>query len=99
MGGKTDKEESGRSKKRRGDLESDDQGREGGRRRGRGFFSCGASLDWLRLACVWVAAEVGQEIRGGHQVLPQCPQVGQRECADTKRPVAAADTDEGRGGI
>jgi hypothetical protein len=39
--------------------------------------------------------EVGQAVRGGHQVLQERPQVGQGQHSDPQGPLASADSDEG----
>jgi len=52
-----------------------------------------------RLARVRPPAALRQEVRRGHQVLPQRSEVGQGQPADPPRPVAAADPDAGPGGL
>jgi len=62
---------------------------------------CVCSLTALcpRLARLRLTAALGQEVRRGHQVLPQRSEVGQGQPADPQRPVPAADPDERLGGL
>lgn len=52
-----------------------------------------------RLARLRPPAALGQEVRRGHQVLPQRSEVGQGQPADSAGLVPPADPDEGPGGL